>query len=110
MAEGLLRTLAGDRFEAASAGTEKTSVNPLAIEAMERGIDITAHTSKVIEGLMQEPWDYLVTGCTGRSRIPRGRPEVTRSASPCSAGCGMRSRPGSPSGSAPRAGDGPLTP
>jgi len=64
MAEGLLRTLAGDRFEAASAGTEKTSVNPLAIEAMaERGIDITGHTSKVVEGLTQEPWDYLITVC-----------------------------------------------
>jgi arsenate reductase len=64
MAEGLLRALAGDRFEAQSAGTEQTSVNPLAITAMkERGIDISAHTSKVFEGLMHEPWDYLITVC-----------------------------------------------
>jgi arsenate reductase (thioredoxin) len=64
MAEGFLRALAGDRFEAASAGTEKTSVNPLAIEVMaERGIDISAHTSKVLEGLLGQPWDYLVTVC-----------------------------------------------
>jgi arsenate reductase len=64
MAEGLLRAVAGARFEAASAGTEKTSVNPLAIEAMrERGIDISAHTSKTVDELLHEPWDYLVTVC-----------------------------------------------
>lgn len=64
MAEGFLRALAGDRFEAGSAGTEKTSVNPLAIRAMaERGIDISGHTSKRYEDVMQKPWDYLVTVC-----------------------------------------------
>ena len=64
MAEGLLRALGGDRFEAASAGTEKTSVNPLAIRAMaERGIDISSHASKTVDGLLQEGWDYLVTVC-----------------------------------------------
>ncbi|HEX5914656.1 MAG TPA: hypothetical protein VFY54_16155 [Rubrobacter sp.] len=41
MAEGLLRDLAGDRFEAFSAGTEATRVRPLAIRAMEEiGVDI----------------------------------------------------------------------
>jgi len=64
MAEGLLRTLAGDRFEAASAGTEQTAVNPLAIQAMaERGIDISRHISKTTDGLLHEGWDYLVTVC-----------------------------------------------
>jgi len=64
MAEGFLRSMAGDRFEAQSAGTEKTSVNQLAIRAMaERSIDISGHTSKVFVGLMQEPWDYLITVC-----------------------------------------------
>jgi arsenate reductase (thioredoxin) len=64
MAEGLLRALGGDRFEAASAGTEKTSVNPLAIRAMaERGIDISGHASKTVDGLLPEGWDYLVTVC-----------------------------------------------
>ena len=37
MAEGLLRAMAGDRFEVESAGTEKTSVHPLAIRAMAEG-------------------------------------------------------------------------
>ena len=64
MAEGFLRAMAGDRFEAHSAGTEKTSVNPLAIQVMaERDIDISGHTSKIYGGLMSEPWDYLVTVC-----------------------------------------------
>ena len=34
MAEGLLRHLAGDRFEAYSAGTHATHVRPLAVRAM----------------------------------------------------------------------------
>ena len=64
MAEGFLRALAGEQFDVESAGTEKTSVNPLAIRAMaERSIDISGHTSKVIDGLMQAPWDVLVTVC-----------------------------------------------
>jgi arsenate reductase len=29
----------------------------------ERGIDISGQTSKVFVGLMQEPWDYLITVC-----------------------------------------------
>src|SRR6185295_15827896 len=62
MAEGFLRAMAGGRFEAGSAGTEKTSVNPLAIRVMaERGVDISAHASKLFSGL--ESWDYLITVC-----------------------------------------------
>jgi arsenate reductase (thioredoxin) len=64
MAEGFLRSMAGDRFEAGSAGTEQTSVNPLAIQAMaELGIDIGHHTSKRYEDVMQPPWDYVITVC-----------------------------------------------
>ena len=64
MAEGFLRALGGDRFEAQSAGTEKTVVHPLAVRVMaERGIDISKHRSKVYDGLMQDPWDYLITVC-----------------------------------------------
>ena len=64
MAEGFLRAMAGDRFEAGSAGTEKTSVNPLAIRAMaERGIDLGGHTSKVYSDLAPPSWDYLITVC-----------------------------------------------
>src|SRR5215475_10629746 len=64
MAEGFLRAMAGERFEAQSAGTEKTSVNPLAIKVMaERNIDISGHTSTVYDRLLKEQWDYLITVC-----------------------------------------------
>jgi arsenate reductase len=64
MAEGFLHATAGDRFEVASAGTEKTRVHPLAIQAMgEAGIDITSHQSKTLDGLLDEPWDFVITVC-----------------------------------------------
>lgn len=64
MAEGFLRSMAGDRFEAASAGTESTRVHPLATKAMaEVGIDLSTHTSKVVDSLIEQPWDYVITVC-----------------------------------------------
>lgn len=64
MAEGLLRHLAGDRFEAMSAGTEATSVRPLAIRAMEEvGVDISRQESKTLERFVNEPFDFVVTVC-----------------------------------------------
>jgi arsenate reductase (thioredoxin) len=64
MAEGFLRALASDRFEAASAGTEATRVHPLAIQVMaERGIDLGAHRSKVFTSMLDQPWDYMITVC-----------------------------------------------
>ena len=64
IAEGFLRALAGERFEVASAGTEATRVHPLAIRAMkEVGIDLSGHTSKTIDALLGQPWDYVITVC-----------------------------------------------
>jgi arsenate reductase len=64
MAEGLLRHLAGDRFEAMSAGTEATHVRPLAIRTMEEvGIDISGQESKALDGYLGEPFDYVITVC-----------------------------------------------
>jgi len=64
MAEGLLRHAAGDRFEVFSAGTEETSVNRLAVEAMsEIGIDISSHTSKTLDRFLGEKLDFVVTVC-----------------------------------------------
>jgi arsenate reductase len=64
MAEGLLRHLAGDRFEVESAGTEQTRVNPFAIAAMkEIGIDISSHTSKTLDRFLGEKWDDVITVC-----------------------------------------------
>ncbi len=64
MAEGLLRDMAGDRFEVKSAGTEQTRVRPLAIRAMQEiGIDISSHTSKTLDRFIVEDWDYVITVC-----------------------------------------------
>ena len=64
MAEGLLRHLAGDRFEAHSGGTEATQVRPLAIRAMEEiGVDISGQESKTLERYLREPFDHVITVC-----------------------------------------------
>ncbi len=64
MAEGLLRHLAGDRFESYSAGTEATHVRPLAIRAMDEiGIDISGQESKTLNRYLGVPFDYVVTVC-----------------------------------------------
>ncbi len=64
MAEGLLRNLAGDRFEAFSAGTQPTQVNPRAIKAMnELGIDISNHRSQSVENFLDQEFDYVITVC-----------------------------------------------
>ena len=68
MAEGLLRALAADRFEIASAGTEATHVHPLAIRAMDEvGIDLRGHSSKTVDRLATEPWDFVITVCDAAS-------------------------------------------
>ena len=64
MAEGLLRNLSGDRFEAFSAGTEATHVRPLAVRAMEEmGVDISGQESETLDRYLQEPFDYVITVC-----------------------------------------------
>ena len=64
MAEGLLRHLSGDRFEAMSAGTEETNVRPEAVSAMaEIGADISDQESKTLDRYVGEPFDYVVTVC-----------------------------------------------
>ena len=80
MAEGFLRAVAPERYEVASAGTEKTSVHPLAIRAMaERGIDISRHTSKLYSDLQPARWDYLITVCDdANERCPFVPGAVTR--------------------------------
>lgn len=64
MAEGLLRHRAGDRFEAASAGTEPHAVHPLAVRVMEEiGVDISGHRSKSVKEFLNEEFDYIITVC-----------------------------------------------
>jgi arsenate reductase len=64
MAEGLLRDLAGDRFEVFSAGTIASFVRPQAIAVMnELGIDISNHRSKAVEEFLNSDFDYVITVC-----------------------------------------------
>src|SRR6202790_3789986 len=64
MAEGLLRSLSGDRFEVASAGTKPSIVRPEAIAVMsELGIDISSHRSKHVREFDGQHFDYVITVC-----------------------------------------------
>ena len=64
MAEGIVNHYLGDRFQAYSAGTEATRVNPLAIQALaELGIDISGHRSKTLDEFAGEKFDYVITLC-----------------------------------------------
>lgn len=64
MAEGILRHIAGDRFEVESAGVLPSQVRPEAIEAMrEMGIDIGSHRSKSVDELNGQHFDYIITVC-----------------------------------------------
>jgi arsenate reductase len=64
MAEGLLRHLAGDRFEVFSAGTKPVGLNPNAVKAMsEVGIDIANHRSKPVDEFAGQQFDYVITVC-----------------------------------------------
>ena len=64
MAEGLLRHLGGDRFDAHSAGTEAAQVRPLAITAMqELGVDISTQTSKTLDPYVDQQFDHVITVC-----------------------------------------------
>lgn len=64
MAEGLLRAMYGDRYEAYSAGVESTFVDPRAVEVLkEIGIDISSQRSKRSEELQGIMFDLAVTVC-----------------------------------------------
>ena len=64
MAEGLLRHLAGDRFEVLSAGVSPTRVRPEAITAMhEIGIDISSQRAKSVAEFSDQEFDYVITVC-----------------------------------------------
>lgn len=64
MAEGLLRELASGAVEVHSAGTEPSSVHPLAIRVMaEHGIDIRRQRSKHLDEFIQQAFDDVITVC-----------------------------------------------
>jgi arsenate reductase (thioredoxin) len=64
MAEGFLRSMAGEAFEAYSAGSIATSVNPLAVSVMEEaGVEISAQRSKHVSEFDGWEFDFVITVC-----------------------------------------------
>jgi arsenate reductase len=64
MAEGLLRSLRGDRYEVYSAGSDPAGVSTHAVKAMaEISIDISNHRSKNIREFSGMAFNYVVTVC-----------------------------------------------
>ncbi|OPX74573.1 MAG: Protein ArsC [Methanoregulaceae archaeon PtaU1.Bin059] len=72
MAEGYLRSRYGDRYEAFSAGTDATTLHPLAIAVMkEIGIDISGQHAKTLSDLAGVEMDIVVTVCdSARASCP----------------------------------------
>lgn len=70
MGEGLLKHLAGDRFEVFSAGTNPSSLNPYAVLAMaEMGIDIRDQYSKNLNQFLDQEFDYVITVCDHAAEV-----------------------------------------
>jgi arsenate reductase (thioredoxin) len=64
MAEGLLRSMAGDRFEVFSAGTKPVGLNPNAVSALaDVGIDISGNRSKSVNEFSDQQFDFVITVC-----------------------------------------------
>lgn len=65
MAQAFVNQMAGDRFEAFSAGLEKGVIDPFTIQVMEEiGYDLEGHHSKLVDQyLSKEHLHYLVTVC-----------------------------------------------
>jgi arsenate reductase len=72
MAEGLLRVMAGERFEVESAGVSPSRVRPEAIAVMhELGIDLSSHRSKSVDEFIDQHFDYVITVCdNAREQCP----------------------------------------
>ncbi len=72
MTEGYLKVLAGDRAEVFSAGIEAHGLNPRAIASMkEDGIDISYHTSNMVEEYANIDFDFVITVCdNAKERCP----------------------------------------
>ena len=66
MAEGFVRTYAGDRFEVFSAGLEPSFINPLTIQVMEeKDVNMTGHYSKGLDQFLGKVhFAYLITVCS----------------------------------------------
>jgi arsenate reductase (thioredoxin) len=72
MAEGFLRTFAGDQIEPVSASVESAPLHPLAVDAMkEVGIDISHQEARDVPAALKEHFAYVVgVGDRSKERCP----------------------------------------
>lgn len=64
IADGFLKALGSDKYEVKSAGLEAHGLNPRAVQVMrEAGVDISSHTSDVIDPETLNSADYVITLC-----------------------------------------------
>jgi len=64
MAEGMLRDIAGDRYDVVSAGTNPKGLHPRSVDVMnEIGIDVSRQTSKDVQQFLGQQFDYVITVC-----------------------------------------------
>ena len=79
MAEGLLRSMAGDRFDVSSAGTHPQGLNPRAVAAMaELDIDIGDQRSDHVDRYVGSGIDTVITVCDRASATCPVFPDRTR--------------------------------
>ena len=70
IAEGIMRQLAGDKFDVFSAGSHPSLVHPMSIKVMkEIGIDITTHTSDPILNFLSKNINIVVTVCDNADKV-----------------------------------------
>ena len=70
MAEGLLRDMAGDRFEVFSAGSHPSRLHPASIIVMaELGIDISNHSADSIDEYLDKDIDIVFSVCDNARQV-----------------------------------------
>ncbi|QDA27578.1 arsenate reductase (thioredoxin) [Paenibacillus polymyxa] len=80
MAEGWAKQYLGDRWNVCSAGIEAHGLNPKAVQAMnEVGVDIFGQTSDIIDSVLLNSADLVVTLCgDAADKCPITPPHVRR--------------------------------
>ena len=72
MAHGYLQRFAGTNADVLSAGVETHGLNPKAVQVMaEDGVDISHHTSNLVDEYAHLPIDFVITACdSANERCP----------------------------------------
>lgn len=80
MAEGFARKYLANQYNVYSAGVEAHGLNPRAVQVMaEAGVDISKQTSDIIDPVLLNQADYLITLCgDANDRCPITPPQVHR--------------------------------